>query len=172
LFLSSCYDGGLLAEGELREGVHPSAGGTPSSTSTTSEISAPTPASMTTCIQVMDRWNATIRITPSDFESKTGFSFIWEEWTQFPHPTFKGGSEAAYLRFAQLLLTYLEDETTFAFLANNNCFDERLLYTFESGQIGVDTSFRELVHYFYQEDSYPGLSVEDRQRMLGLEEKM
>jgi hypothetical protein len=87
---------------------------------------------------LLNRWN-----TAAD-AAVTAIDFNWPDCDQFPHPTFKGGSEEAYVDFAAVLLQFFQQGDDFAFLAKNELFATPLLYVFPSGQIGVDTSFEQL----------------------------
>jgi hypothetical protein len=87
---------------------------------------------------LMDRWNAAVDA------AGTTIDFHWLEYDQFPHPTFKGGSEDAYGEFATVLLQFFQQSDDFDFLANGHLFTTPLLYVFPSGQIGIDTTFQQL----------------------------
>jgi hypothetical protein len=88
---------------------------------------------------MMLRWNAVAQgVTVEQF------NFRWDTFDQFPHPTFKGGSMAAYQRFADLLVAFYEKDDDFDFLAKNKLFGAPLRYVFPSGQVGVDTNFAQL----------------------------
>ena len=89
----------------------------------------------------MRRWNQAASARPDE---DPWLNFQWAESTRFPHPTFKGGSTAAYVRFAEVLRLFSEGEGNVAFLRDNCLFDTRLKNVFDSGQVGIDTSWREL----------------------------
>jgi len=90
----------------------------------------------------MDRWNA------ANGATLKAVDFTWSEYNLFPHPTFKGGTAQAYGDFAAVLLQFFQQGDDFAFLANGSFFTTPLLYVFPSGQIGIDTSFKELAMDF------------------------
>lgn len=96
---------------------------------------------------MMDFWNETIENTPSDFTEKTGLNFLWTTFGEFPHPTFKMGTEIAYQRFAAILLAYMQNEEIFNYLAFNSLFDVELGY----GELTTWGSFRTLVTEFSSE---------------------
>jgi hypothetical protein len=101
---------------------------------------------------LMTRWNAVADgvAIPSGF----GFDvdFKWEAFDQFPHPTFKGGSEEAYRGFADILIAFYEKDDNFDFLIKNKCFSITLRYVFTGGQDGFRTSFAQLTDEFSQND--------------------
>jgi hypothetical protein len=166
--LTGCYDASLLADGKVESaewgGSGRSAGvGRGGASGSAGQASiAPAFSRDELRQQAMVRWNENRAIHPTDFEGATQYSFEWPKFDQFPHPTFRGGSEAAYGAFADLLLTYLHDENTFEFLSTNDFFDERLLVVFSSGQVGLDTSFRELVNSFSSDDAFGDISTSTR----------
>lgn len=118
--------------------------------------------------EMMDRWNRTVDNTPSDFTQTTGFDFHWTGFYQFPHPTFKGGDEAAYSTFAALLLAYLQDEGNFAYLAQRRLFDAELSYELPSGQRDDFGDFRALVDAFSSTSSFGNIPEATRQGLAAI----
>ena len=98
---------------------------------------------------LMKRWNAEADgvVVPGGFGG-----FTWEAFDQFPHPTFKGGSQEAYQRFVEILIAFYEKGDNFDFLTTNKCFSIKLRYVFPSGQNGFETSFAQLTEDFSQND--------------------
>jgi hypothetical protein len=88
--------------------------------------------------EVRGRWNALpgLQAPPLDFR--------WPELDRFPHPTFQGGTPEAYRRFAELLVSFLESQENFDYLAKHGLFRLKLRNVFPSGQVGVETTFEEL----------------------------
>ena len=85
---------------------------------------------------------------PTVWSSRAVSGFRWEAFDQFPHPTYKGGSEEAYQRFAEILIAFYEGDDNFDYLTRNKCFSITLRYVFPSGQAGVQTSFAQLTEDF------------------------
>src|SRR5690242_11602833 len=102
LLLAAVAVGGLACDGRTSigglgaGGAAPSTSAPPPSTgaggATEAPGAAPTTPVDTTSVQpeLMARWNAAVDGTPSSFD------FHWTAFTQFPHPTYKGGSAEAY----------------------------------------------------------------------------
>ena len=67
---------------------------------------------------------------------------------QFPHPTFKAGSEAAYGEFAQVLLAFFQRGDDFDFIARNCLFRVPLYYAMANGDHGQGWTFGGLAAYF------------------------
>jgi hypothetical protein len=97
---------------------------------------------------LMDRWNAAADA------ADTTIDFHWLEFNQFPHPTYKGGSEDAYGQFAAVLLQFFQQSDDFDFLAGGQLFTVPLIYVFPSGQVGLDTSFQQLAAEFSSSTGY------------------
>ncbi len=117
--------------------------------------------------QLMDRWNATVESTPTNFVWGTGPAFEWPAFEKFPHPTFKGGSVEAYQTFAILLLAFMRNEENFHYLARNRLFDIGLGYRMANGELGETWCFRELVTQFSSETMFGEIPEETR---IGLQE--
>jgi hypothetical protein len=84
--------------------------------------------------ELMARWNATV---DSVNVTVTGFGdFRWTVVDQFPHPTFKGGSEESYTLFAFVLVTFYEQDDNFDYLAQNHLFKQNI------GMFGGTTTFQ------------------------------
>ncbi len=92
--------------------------------------------------EVMRRWNLAVDSTPSPID------FHWQEVDEFPHPTFKGGSAAAYGQFASVLLTFFRSGDNFDFLAQNHLFTMEIRDDTLSGQGDVVTNFEQLADSF------------------------
>jgi hypothetical protein len=74
--------------------------------------------------ELMSRWNAV-----ADGVMVQGFgNFHWDNFDQFPHPTFKGGSVEAYTRFAEALLAFYEAGDNFQYLTQHKVFTFALHY--------------------------------------------
>jgi len=101
---------------------------------------------------LMTRWNAVADgvVVPSGFGGD--FVFTWTAFDQFPHPTYKGGSQEAYQAFVEILIAFYEKGDNFDFLTANKCFSIKLSYVFPSGQDGLGTSFAKLTEEFSQSD--------------------
>jgi hypothetical protein len=112
--------------------------------------------------QMINRWNATVYSNPSGFTAQYGFDFLWPTFSQFPHPTYKGGSEAAYQEFARLLLAFMQAGDNFDFLALNQLFDVRLGYAMANGAVTSDWSFRELVNQFSSDTAFGNIDANTR----------
>jgi hypothetical protein len=101
---------------------------------------------------LMTRWNAVAEtVDVGDFGT-----FKWEGFDQFPHPTFKGGSEQAYQLFAETLVAFYERADNFEYMTTHKCFSITLRYVFSSGQTGFQTSFAALTDDFSRNDWIPG----------------
>ncbi len=152
--LSGCYDSKVLGEGTGGAG----------SPSTTTGLTATEGAesAQTVELKMMARWNGIVQTHPSSFDAQ--WPFDWTRWNQFPHPTYKGGSLEAYQRFAQLLLAYLGESDIFVYLQQHQGFYIRLLYVFDSGSVGMDTSLRELVSFFAEKGQNFGIDAESLAR--------
>ena len=107
---------------------------------------------------LMTRWN-----TVAEGVVVPGFGgFKWEGFDQFPHPTYKGGSEEAYRSFAEILIAFYEKGDNFDFLTKNKCFSITLRNVFPSGQVGIETSFAQLTEDFSNND---WMSAETRAKL-------
>jgi len=92
--------------------------------------------------EIVVRWNQAAQSVP------TSYTFTWNAFDEFPHPTFKGGSEAAYGEFAQVLLAFFQRGDDFDFLARNCLFRISLYYAMANGDHGQDWTFEGLAAYF------------------------
>jgi hypothetical protein len=137
LMISAC--GGKVAT-DPTEG---SAFGTP-----TGGSSVP-PSVASTQQELMDRWNVADAMIVSNYD------FQWSSYTEFPHPTLKGGSTEAYQAFAMVLLDFLTQNDDFAFLANNHLFTVPLEADFANGQEGLITTFEALATEFASDPNEP-----------------
>jgi hypothetical protein len=107
---------------------------------------------------LVDRWNAVPLASQRIDDGSASYDFLWPTFGEFPHPTYKGGSELAYLAFARVLLAFMQAGDNFEFLANNkteyqghasNLFDLRIgEAAAESGLVEAGWTFRELVGLF------------------------
>jgi hypothetical protein len=113
-----------------------------------------------------DRWNA------AAMAAATPFDFTWSPCDQFPHPTFKMGTAEAYGEFAIVLLKFFQQGDDFAFLGNNDVFDVPLLYVFPSGQVGLDTTFKQLSALFSSPSGFGNQSAATRQALAGFLARM
>ncbi len=112
--------------------------------------------------ELMARWNAAADGIPSSFH------FHWSSFNQFPHPTYQGGSFAAYASFAEVLRAFFERGDDFDFLASHDGFAMPLVYIFESGQNGLNTSFDKLAHDFSSDEGvYGGIAASTRDAIRG-----
>lgn len=92
---------------------------------------------------MMDRWNhKAVGIQIPFLDGQSNVTLIWNEINNFPHPTFKGGSEAAYQKFAEVFVLFLEDE--FSYLKNHHLFTYPLIVQSPNGAILLETTFEEL----------------------------
>jgi hypothetical protein len=92
---------------------------------------------------MMERWNDRVHgISIPTPDGQSNWTFFWDEINNFPHPTFKGGSEPAYQAFGRVLVEFLEDE--FSYLQHHHLFTYPLIAQFPSGEIGVSTTFEAL----------------------------
>ena len=92
--------------------------------------------------ELLERWNATVDQHPS-----ADYDFHWPTFSEFPHPTFKGGTVAGYQTFGVVLLAFLEPNDNFDFVAGQRLFDTALPYALANGQ-SSEWTLRELVHDF------------------------
>jgi hypothetical protein len=97
----------------------------------------------------MDRWNAAAAMIVSNYD------FQWPQYTEFPHPTFKGGSIEAYQTFAVVFLHFLTQGDNFTFLASNNLFTLSLEADYANGQVGLTTTFEDLATEFASDPNEP-----------------
>jgi len=118
------------ADAAIPVGANPGTGG------------APGDPSAVVVQDAMRRWNLAADSTP------TAIDFHWQQVDEFPHPTFKGGSAAAYGQFASVLLAFFQSGDDFDFLAQNHLFTMEIRDDTLSGQGGVVTSFEQLADTF------------------------
>jgi len=79
---------------------------------------------------LMTRWNAVAQGVTVGFDGMPGiFDFMWTNYNQFPHPTYKGGSGEAYQAFADILVAFYGRDDNFAFMAQNKLFRTPLRFT-------------------------------------------
>jgi hypothetical protein len=86
---------------------------------------------------LMDRWNA----VAAGVTVEGGWDFKWENFDQFPHPTFKGGSEDAYQKFGDILVALYERDDNFQYMSDNRLFRTPLRYVFPSSAPTFETTF-------------------------------
>ena len=113
---------------------------------------------------LMNRWNAAADV------AATAIDFHWPAYDQFPHPTFKFGTEEAYQQFAEVLLLFFQRD--FDFLAQNHLFQTRLRNVFSSGQVGLDTTFQELATDFSSSTAFGNIPDATRQELKGFLDRM
>jgi hypothetical protein len=111
----------------------------------------PTTLSVEAQQDLMTRWNA----AADGVVISGGFTFSWEAFDQFPHPTYKGGTKEAYWGFAEILIAFYEKGDNFDYLTRNKYFSITLGHIFPSGQMGVQTSFAQLTEDFSNNDWIP-----------------
>jgi hypothetical protein len=106
---------------------------------------------------LVNRWNTVPLATQPVDDFGMRYNFLWPSFGEFPHPTFKGGSEIAYQSFARVLLAFMQAGDNFEFLANtkvenldkvSNLFDLLIGEAAESGRVEVGWTFRTLVGQF------------------------
>jgi hypothetical protein len=108
-------------------------------------------------VDLLQRWNTAADTTA------TSLSFHWPVFTQFPHPTYKGGTREAYGEFANVLLAFLQARDDFDFIVNNHLLDMPLRYVFPNGQDGLrDISFKELIVDFSSDNAFGDISASTR----------
>ena len=116
--------------------------------------------------EVMARWNAVADGRAAAVNSH------WSAFEQFPHPTFKFGTAEAYGEFAEVLIAFLERDDNFDFLVRNDLFEMRLRNVLASGQVGIDTSFEELILYFSSDTAFGDIAIETRARLRACAERL
>ena len=116
-------------------GCVPSASGAASGSATSADTAAVEQ-------ELKVRWNQAARSVP------TTYTFSWNAFDQFPHPTYKGGSAAAYGEFAQVLLAFFQLGDDFDFLAQNCLLRAPLYSTMANGDHGQGWTFEGLAAYF------------------------
>jgi len=120
----------------------------------------------TTQRALMTRWNAAA--------DAAGYSndFSWPSFDQFPHPTFKGGSEEAYQQFAAVLLLFLQSADNFDFLAQHHLFQAPVRNILVTGQIGIDTTFQQLAMDFSSSTGFGNIPEATRQALKSFVARM
>ena len=116
-------------------GCVPSASGAASDSATSADTAAVEQ-------ELMVRWNQAARSVP------TTYTFSWNAFDQFLHPTYKGGSAEAYGEFAQVLLAFFQLGDDFDFLAQNCLLRAPLYSTMANGDHGQGWTFEGLAAYF------------------------
>ena len=116
-------------------GCVPPASGGPSGSATSADTAAVEQ-------ELMVRWNQAARSVV------TTHKFLWNAFDQFPHPTYQGGSAAAYGEFAQVLLAFFQLGDDFDFLAQNCLLRAPLYSTMANGDHGQGWTFEGLAAYF------------------------
>ena len=134
---------------------------------TTSDAGAPPAVDRATLEkEIMARWNAVADGRTSSV------NFHWDAFNQFPHPTYKGGTEQAYGEFAEVLAGFFERDDNFDFLARNELFETPLLYIFPSGGEGLRTSFKQLAIDFSSDTAFGDIAPETRGRLQAAAERI
>jgi hypothetical protein len=87
--------------------------------------------------ELMDRWN---------FEAK-GTKFEWNDYDFYPHPTFHGGSAAAYKQYSEVLVRFLSKPENVKFLKDAHLRELPLRYIFPTSFTSFGT-FLSLAHDF------------------------
>ena len=116
--------------------------------------------------QIMARWNAVADGRTSSV------NFHWGAFDQFPHPTFKLGTGEAYGEFAEVLAAFFERDDNFDFLERNDLLETRLRNVLPSGQVGIDTTFEELLVYLSPETGHGDHPAETRARLRAVLERV
>jgi hypothetical protein len=116
--------------------------------------------------QMMARWNAVADGRTSSI------NFHWSAFDRFPHPTFKFGTAEAYGEFAEVLAGFCERDDNFDFLARNDLFEMRVRNALQSGQIGIDTSFEELLLYFSSDRALGDIAIQTRSRLQAFADRL
>ena len=88
---------------------------------------------------LMGRWNQV-----ADGITVESWNFRWDRFSDFPHPTFKGGSSEAYIAFARILVAFYELDDTFGYLESNKLFTMPLQMSYADRKVAFETSFAEL----------------------------
>jgi hypothetical protein len=103
--------------------------------------------------ELMSRWNAAAGDTMVQ-----GFgNFQWTVFNQFPHPTYKGGSQEAYTRFAEVMVRFFD--------ANWDYLVQNKLFTFPlTASLGLMTTFEDLTNMLLTSDLVQ-LSADNRQKL-------
>ena len=105
--------------------------------------------------ELMSRWNAV-----GDGVMVRGFgNFHWSPFDQFPHPTYKGGSDEAYTRFAEVLVAFYEAGDNFEYLTQHKVFTFVL-----HGALGLTATFESLTALVLSSDLVQ-LSAEAHQKL-------
>ncbi len=88
---------------------------------------------------LMARWNA----VATGVMTADGFDFKWQSFDQFPHPTFKGGSQEAYAKFADILVALYQRDDNFQYMSDNRLFRATMRYVFQgpSSAPPLETTF-------------------------------
>lgn len=80
--------------------------------------------------ELLERWNEVAK-----GKTVSGFgNFLWPQFDQFPHPTFRGGSYEAYTVFAEILLDFLSRKDNMKFIRENNLSTIPIYYVLLGGQ--------------------------------------
>ena len=115
---------------------------------------------------LMSRWNRVATgITVPLFPGGPPVDFLWNAFDKFPHPTFRGGSAAAYEAFANILIAFYENGDNFAFLSESRLFRITLSSTLANGMPGVDTTFEQITSQLSSDAWAPLVSAGVRQQL-------
>lgn len=117
--------------------------------------------------EITRRWNVSAAGVTAPFLDGGTVGFGWDDFEQFPHPTYKGGTTEAYQAFAQVFLDFFSRADNFEFLKQKGLLNIRLTYRFPSGQLGVDTTFDKLSGQLADPGYLPGfLSTDMRNKLM------
>ncbi len=133
-------------------------------------VPKPTPAEEMT--RAMARWNKLSEGTTVPGPGGGAVGFTWDA-DHFPHPTFKGGSAAAYGAFARLLVKFLDEPGSFDALAENDLFAARLRYVYAGGKdANVDWTLGKLVADLSEPKAHGDHDEATRKALKGYAEKI
>lgn len=117
--------------------------------------------------EITRRWNVSAAGVAAPFPDGGTVDFGWDNFEQFPHPTYKGGTTEAYQAFAQVFLDFFSRTDNFEFLKQKGLLNIRLTYKFPSGQLGLDTTFDKLSGELADPSYLPGfLSTDIRNKLM------
>lgn len=122
--------------------------------------------------ELTKRWNLSAVGVTAPFPDGGTVDFKWNDFEQFPHPTYKGGSPEAYKAFAQVFLEFFSRADNFELLKQKGLLNVRLIYKFPSGQLGLDTTFDELAEQLADPSYLPGFLTADMRNQLKLVHQM
>jgi len=115
---------------------------------------------------LMARWNAV-----AEGVTVESWDFHWKRFADFPHPTFKGGSDEAYTAFANILVAFYEKDDTFGYLESNKLFDMTLQVSYADEKVAFETSFAKLTDLVVMSD-LPNLSADARAKLKDFDDRI